>query len=447
MIPVEHFYEVIWKRHLKKYNIDALTYLPYGSSNIFNLRSIHSTGISLAACLFNDQEPSMYSQWEYIINRLNLNKDDFWISLYKTLKDPEVSVLSQGIPTSLSGTTLYVYSDLNNPDLDMICKVGNMIPVYHWYHGYVARHWFNLYRFDPDNYYNDNITANRFLLYARAFTGTREYRLKLIEKLCLNGVYKNMLFNYHNTDGDTHYKDHIFVNKQYTCNTDLDLYLTSVAVTHPSESARIDLEDFRNSNISIVTETTFDKRIFLTEKTCKCFAAHHPFILLCGPGSLELLRKYGFKTFGEFWDESYDLEEDHYKRLVMITKVIEKLNKLSDNEFLDLMQKIKPIVEHNYRWFYSAEFEDILLNETEENFSIVNNIAAGVLGGTLFRVFKEHAIVSKTELVGDATPMITASLEYLKEHYPDSYNNVISAFKDTINTITSPNSKESSEEQ
>jgi hypothetical protein len=84
-------------------------------------------------------------------------------------------------------------------------------------------------------------------------------------------------------------------------------------------SADYDPNDFINSEISVILETVFDdRRIHLTEKTLKPIACGHPFILAAGPGALEYIRSYGFKTFAPYIDESYDQETDSLKRLEKI---------------------------------------------------------------------------------------------------------------------------------
>jgi hypothetical protein len=104
---------------------------------------------------------------------------------------------------------------------------------------------------------------------------------------------------------------------------------------------------------SVITETYFQDyykdSVFLSEKIFKPIRAMHPFILVCQPNSLQLMRSLGFKTFSEFWDESYDTMEDPVKRLDKICKLILNLNKLNKDEWMQLYQKLRPILEHNYK--------------------------------------------------------------------------------------------------
>ena len=49
----------------------------------------------------------------------------------------------------------------------------------------------------------------------------------------------------------------------------------------------------------------FNNIIHITEKTYKPIAFMQPFILVAAAGSLRHVQDMGFKTFNEFWDESY----------------------------------------------------------------------------------------------------------------------------------------------
>ena len=73
----------------------------------------------------------------------------------------------------------------------------------------------------------------------------------------------------------------------------------------------------------MVTETVYrGKKNHLTEKTFKPIVMQQPFIIQSCKGSLEYLRRYGFKTFADFWDESYD-EADDGVRTYEIGKVLQ----------------------------------------------------------------------------------------------------------------------------
>lgn len=108
------------------------------------------------------------------------------------------------------------------------------------------------------------------------------------------------------------------------------------------------IEKFHQSYLHIVTETHYDTdTLFLSEKIFKPMWHCQPFIVFGNPGTLKQLRKLGYKTFDEFIDESYDLEQDANKRLNMLTKSITDFISKSPDELTEIMKKMKYIFEHN----------------------------------------------------------------------------------------------------
>lgn len=135
---------------------------------------------------------------------------------------------------------------------------------------------------------------------------------------------------------------------------------------NPIDIVDLDVHYHNNSYFSIVTETTFYKDIqlnftncntldslFLTEKTFRPIALKHPFLLVSRYKSLKALKDLGYKTFHPFINESYDNENNDKIRLHMILNEVERLCKLSDEEWIQLQRKIKPILEHNHQLLMS----------------------------------------------------------------------------------------------
>ena len=72
------------------------------------------------------------------------------------------------------------------------------------------------------------------------------------------------------------------------------------------------VNNYKNTYISLVTETFFyEDDYIVTEKVYKPMSHFHPFIILGSPYTLKYLRSMGFKTFGDFLDESYDEDLDN----------------------------------------------------------------------------------------------------------------------------------------
>lgn len=106
------------------------------------------------------------------------------------------------------------------------------------------------------------------------------------------------------------------------------------------------LSHYRQTFFSVVSESNVITR-FQTEKTFKPIANMHPFILIAAPGMLALLKEQGFETFPELFDESYDIEQNHVKRVLMVLDEIEKFTKLPIQHKKDIFNSIKDKLTHN----------------------------------------------------------------------------------------------------
>ena len=98
---------------------------------------------------------------------------------------------------------------------------------------------------------------------------------------------------------------------------------------------------FADSYFTFVTETTFDNLegenvLFLTEKIYQPILQYHPFIVAACPGMLAYMQKYGYQTFPELFDESYDREQDLKKRTKMILDNIEHVSNMPVNQLHDI---------------------------------------------------------------------------------------------------------------
>ncbi len=86
----------------------------------------------------------------------------------------------------------------------------------------------------------------------------------------------------------------------------------------------------------------------ISEKTLYAIKNKKPFILAAAPKSLNYLKKYGFKTFSEFWDEGYDLEINHQARLEKIFELIKHIDSFSIDQLRIINQELMPVIEYNY---------------------------------------------------------------------------------------------------
>ena len=96
-------------------------------------------------------------------------------------------------------------------------------------------------------------------------------------------------------------------------------------------------------------------------------ACGHPFMLAAGPGSLALLRKYGFQTFSPYIDETYDTIQDNDLRLEHIIEEMKRIQQLPDYKKSQLIKQCNSIAELNKKHFFSTDFFNLIVKELQDN--------------------------------------------------------------------------------
>ena len=132
----------------------------------------------------------------------------------------------------------------------------------------------------------------------------------------------------------------------------------------------INSDFYQNAYWNFVVETHFDNNTcFLTEKTFKPILNLQPFIIIGNPGSLQLLKSLGYKTFEDVIKETYDTETDHRERMSMLLKMSFDLCNLSDKHHRRIQTIIADVLEHNQKNFLMPKVHRInnLLNRLEYN--------------------------------------------------------------------------------
>ena len=130
-------------------------------------------------------------------------------------------------------------------------------------------------------------------------------------------------------------------------------------------------EHYTESYCSIVVETHFDADstpgTFLTEKTFKPIKHGHPYVLIAPPGSLQLLRDLGYRTFDHVIDNSYDTITDNTERYLRVKHTIEQIK--NNNNLTKWLQDCSEDILHNQRLFTSNKYTRIanLYNKLEYN--------------------------------------------------------------------------------
>jgi hypothetical protein len=209
-----------------------------------------------------------------------------------------------------------------------------------------------------------------FLIYNRAWCGSREYRLTFMHELVQQQLQSYCLTSFAEWDSDHHYSDHQFLNP--ALNVDITgLAKHFPANTHDSTaSADYNNNDYRQTAIEVVLETLFDdSRLHLTEKTLRPIACGRPFILMATPGSLQYLRDYGFRTFDGLIDETYDTITDTRQRLDAVIQEMSKITALDTSEKHSLWKQLYEIARFNQSLFFSPAWQQSLHQEFSTNLS------------------------------------------------------------------------------
>lgn len=103
-----------------------------------------------------------------------------------------------------------------------------------------------------------------------------------------------------------------------------------------------------NSFVDVINETRFAQPTAnFSEKVFQAIQYQKPFIVVGPPKTLEYIRSLGFKTFNDFWDESYDDELNHGERLAKVFDLLEYIVNTPLETLRQLNDAMRSITEHN----------------------------------------------------------------------------------------------------
>lgn len=103
---------------------------------------------------------------------------------------------------------------------------------------------------------------------------------------------------------------------------------------------------------SVVNESKCEdnQELFWTEKTCKPLAFFHPFLLVACPGLLDKLRQFGFETWPELFDESYDTMPRLEDRMCHVVAQVQKFEPGSLRQ-----ESVQRKLKHNHDRFFDLD--------------------------------------------------------------------------------------------
>jgi len=247
---------------------------------------------------------------------------------------------------------------------------------YYFYHGWACKDWFRGY----DKTFlipraRDRAPTHTFMSPNRIVAGKRDHRVLFLYNVFKQGLEKN----YISAPRTCPYEgvDISQIALKYS-----NIYPDIEQVFQDAELPRLfegeetqimtscwlgNYTEAQDSLLYVPTETVyFGRRLHITEKTFKAIALEMPFVLVAPAGSLEYMRSYGFRTFADVFDESYDEETDDILRVEKVTRLLKELDSLSVRERQQIHRACLSAVEHNYEHFYGTGLEKILWQELQD---------------------------------------------------------------------------------
>ena len=317
--------------------------------------------------LFYDQEP-MYQQ-----DLQNLQHVPTQLQAWEEhlVKNAYSDSLSPFAPT----VTLFANSEHSQIKENFLKNFTYYQDWYYFFHGFAALDWYKNIEYLP----LVRTSSKVFICFNNLFTEKRSYRLNLVARLLDKNLqdYGYISLGQHNQK--ERIKQELFseacllskdTKKLVYKNLMQDSHQLVIDTEEHSGflSADDDLDVLTQAMFHVVTETVYyDEKLHLTEKIFKPIVARRPFFLVAAPGNLAYLKSYGFKTFDQWIDESYDLEPDSDQRVIKIVNELERLCQLDPAELEVMFEEMQQVLEYNFQWFYNG-FKKHIVNELVDNF-------------------------------------------------------------------------------
>lgn len=325
-----------------------------GAAHLFNFG--HDDIFERGYVFMHDQEPVQLQAHQYlfetVLDRI-VDMDIHWQE-----RVPSVVVLSE-----------------RGENVRRLQSIYKWHPAYYFFHGWACLDWYRGYNhtFLFDQARDRSVPSKTFCSPNRIIGGERRHRVLFVYHLQSRGLIENNYVSCPFTcpDQGTSILDiascysNIYPNIEATLRTiKLPLLFRDESIQLMTSCWLSNFAEMMDSLIYVPTETVFfGDRQHLTEKTFKPIALGMPFILVAAARSLEYLRSYGFLTFGDIWDESYDHETDDLCRLQKIADLLSSIDNMTPREKHSIWQSCIPIIEHNWNHFYHGGLEAVLWPE------------------------------------------------------------------------------------
>jgi len=361
MIRIDEIYENTFLPWVRKNlpNTRALYHDQFGTSDPESICEIVSNNTDKNFIYFFDQEPMILSLHQQTLDEIDSRN-------YINLDNPDWR-----FHIRLPG--IIVVSETNSDNIDYICKQRDLQPFYYFFHGWAALDWYRGYdRTFLITPWRERKIQKTFFSANRIIGGLRQHRVLMLYHFARLGLLDNWISASAVCPVEDmpigkiakHYQDRYPDIIDVVDKIDLPRLFPGEDTPQMSSCWLDQFAPCAESLVYHVTETVYTgRRLHITEKSFKPIALGMPFVLSATAGSLAYLRSYGFQTFSEFWDESYDLETDDFLRAEKVAAVLKRLDSLTDSRKQELFRACWPVIEHNWNWFYHGGLESVLWTE------------------------------------------------------------------------------------
>jgi hypothetical protein len=327
-------------------------------------------------CLTNIYDYASHEQLNIFANLSDaqlLFLEDFTIPVYDTALQIKNLIHTHGFnPQSLWFSIAWVHQkvELENTLKSMGIHGVNVQVYNHWlyrtYDQYITHKTF----FDK---LKDNIVEKRYSIFTRRYY---EPRFSLFLELINQDLLKDCEYTFTNFSPEVREYPNPWITKEELKNLDItksykdkkhliDRWIDGlpycIDVNNLIESFPLDIyEKYSKSGINVVIETLpkhpswhdcNTQSLMITEKTFKAIVTEKPFMLFAPSGSIDILKKEGFKTFDSWIDESYDNIDTLEEKQKLIVGQLKEFNKLTDAEYYRNLDNAARTTNHNLRKF------------------------------------------------------------------------------------------------
>jgi hypothetical protein len=188
-----------------------------------------------------------------------------------------------------------------------------------------------------------------------------------------SNFYDQILPNNEILNNDHFYIDHKF-EKIHIFQNFTHYYKTSPLLSNTAGTFKSIGQLHQESFVSVINEHRYAQPLGVSsEKNLAAIINESPFIMVAPPFTLKYIReKMNIKTFSDYWDESYDEEENHTIRLNKIFKVVEYIGNLSLSEQQKMYESMRDLLRKNREQmisFIQLDYIRLLSNKYERKSS------------------------------------------------------------------------------